>query len=262
MSRIASVFKTKNSKVLNIYCTAGYPKLDSTLEVINALEQAGVDLIELGIPFSDPLADGAVIQASSIQALENGMTVKLLLEQLRGYKSKVPIILMGYLNTIIRYGMEDFCRDAAASGVAGLIIPDLPLYTVENTYTPIFKQHGLDFIMLVTPETSAERIRKIDALSSGFIYAVTSSSTTGSPKSFDEVEAYLERLKAMQLKNPVLAGFGVHDKASFNQVCTHSNGAIIGTAYIQVLGQEGGIQEATNKFIQAIKNESLNSPSE
>lgn len=253
MSRIASVFKSKKNNLLNIYCTAGYPHLDSTVEVLQSLENAGVDLIEVGIPYSDPLADGTVIQTSSMQALKNGMTVKVLLEQLKKHHSKVPVILMGYLNTILQYGIEPFCKDAAAAGVDGLIIPDLPLYAVEATYLPVFKQYELDFIMLVTPETEVSRIRQIDALSSGFIYAVTSSSTTGSPKCFDEVALYLERLKAMQLRNPVLAGFGVNDSTGFNQVSAHCNGAIIGSAYINALANDTTIAAATNKFIQSIK---------
>ena len=206
MSRIQDLFQQKKGKkVLNVYCTAGYPQLDSTLEIMQALQQHGADLIELGIPYSDPLADGPVIQASGSQALQNGMSIAHLFEQLKGFRNKiqVPVVLMGYLNPVLQYGFERFCADAAGVGVDGLILPDLPMHEFETEYGAVIKKYNLDFIFLVTPETSEERIRKVDALSTGFIYAVSSSSTTGGDKDFLLTEGYLQKLQAMQLHNPV-----------------------------------------------------------
>lgn len=237
-----------------MYCTAGYPQLNSTLEVMKALQDNGADLIELGMPYSDPLADGPVIQHSSTIALANGMTIETLFAQLKDARKEVhvPIILMGYMNPVLQYGFERFCKDAAAVGVDGLILPDLPEYEFETEYGAIIKQHGLDFIFLVTPETSEERIKRLDSLSTGFLYAVSSSSTTGSNKNMTDVNAYLQKLKAMQLKNPVLVGFGIKDKQTFDTACAHANGAIIGTAYIKALENATDVSEATKKFLKAI----------
>src|SRR5882757_10003382 len=234
MSRIQQLFASKQQRVLNVYCTAGYPQLDSTLPVMKALQSNGADLIELGMPYSDPLADGPVIQASGSKALANGMTIATLFKQLKDFRKQinVPVILMGYMNPVLQYGFEKFCADAAAVGIDGLILPDLPEYEFETEYGAIIKKHGLDFIFLVTPETSEERVRRLDELSSGFLYAVSSSSTTGSDKNMADVNAYLQRLKSYNLKNPVLVGFGIKDKQSFDTACRHANGAIIGTAYI------------------------------
>lgn len=254
MSRIKTLFDKKNKNVLNVYCTAGYPKLNSTLEVMKALQESGADLIELGMPYSDPLADGPVIQHSSTIALANGMTIETLFTQLKDARKEVhvPIILMGYMNPVLQYGFERFCKDAAAVGVDGLILPDLPEYEFETEYGAIIKQHGLDFIFLVTPETSEERIKRLDSLSTGFLYAVSSSSTTGSNKNMTDVNAYLQKLKAMQLKNPVLVGFGIKDKQTFDSACANANGAIIGTAYIKALENATDVSEATKKFLKAI----------
>lgn len=256
MSRITDLFKRKNSKVLNVYCTAGFPRLDSTLEVMKALQDNGADLIELGMPYSDPLADGPVIQASSTVALANGMSIARLFEQLAGMRSSiaVPVLLMGYMNPILQYGFEKFCASAAGAGVDGLILPDLPIYEFETEYGPVMKKYGLDFVFLVTPETSAERILKVDSLSTGFLYAVSSSSTTGKDKDMRGQEAYFARLREMKLRNPVLVGFGVRDKASFEAACRHANGAIIGTAYIRALEQGGDVGGATKKFLSTILN--------
>ena len=239
MSRIKELFAKKKKNVLNIYCTAGYPKLDSTLTVMKALQDGGADLIELGMPYSDPLADGPVIQASSGKALENGMSIVKLLNQLQGFRSsiRVPVLLMGYMNPVLQYGFDKFCAAAAAAGVDGLILPDLPIYEFETEYGPVIQKYGLDFIFLVTPETSPERIRRVDALGSAFLYAVSSSSTTGKDKDLNGQQAYFERLQQMGLRNPVLVGFGIRDKASFEAACLHANGAIIGTAYIRALEQ-------------------------
>lgn len=254
MNRIEKLFQQKQQKVLNIYCTAGYPQLDSTLSVMKALEQNGADLIELGMPYSDPLADGPVIQASSARALQNGMTISKLFEQLNGFRKEVsvPVVLMGYLNPLLQYGFEKFCAKAAEVGVDGLIIPDIPMYEYENEYSAIIKKYGLDFIFLVTPETSDERIKRLDSLSSGFLYAVSSSSITGSDKDFSPVETYLQKLQAMNLKNPVLVGFGIKDKATFESACKYANGAIIGTAYIKALDGGNGVEEKTKTFLESV----------
>jgi tryptophan synthase alpha chain len=237
MGRIQDLFAKKKKNVISIYCTAGFPRLDSTLEVMKALQDNGADLIELGMPYSDPLADGPVIQASSGKALANGMTVAALFRQLQGFRSsiQVPVLLMGYMNPVLQYGFDKFCAAAAAAGVDGLILPDLPIYEFETEYGPVIKKYGLDFIFLVTPETSPERIRKVDALGEAFLYAVSSSSTTGKNKDLEEQQAYFERLQQMGLRNPVLVGFSIRDRTSFEAACRHTNGAIIGTAYIRAL---------------------------
>ena len=239
-----------------MYCTAGFPERDSTLEVMRALQESGADIIELGIPYSDPLADGPVIQASSSRALHNGMSIPLLLQQLKNFRSEisVPVVLMGYLNPVLQYGFENFCRDAAAVGVDALILPDLPMYEFEKEYRAVLEQYGLQFIFLVTPETPAERIRKLDALSSGFLYAVSSSSTTGGNQDFSAAENYLKRLKDLQLKNPFLVGFGIRDRKSFETACRYAQGAIIGTAYIQAIEQAADIRSATATFLNKIKS--------
>jgi len=254
MSRLNDLFERKTSGILNVYCTAGFPKADSTLLVMKALQDAGADIIELGMPYSDPLADGPVIQHSSGIALQNGMTIRKLFEDLKDFRRdiSIPVILMGYLNPVLQYGFERFCSDAAAVGVDGLILPDLPEYEYETIYGPIMKAHGLDMIFLVTPETSEERVRKLDSLSSGFLYAVSSSSTTGSGKQMDSVEEYLVRLTGYGLRNPVLVGFGIRDRATFNAACRHANGAIIGTAYIQILEHSEDIAKATREFLSDI----------
>jgi tryptophan synthase alpha chain len=254
MSRIKELFAKKNSRVLNVYCTAGYPQLDSTPEVMKALQASGADLIELGMPYSDPLADGPVIQASSSQALHNGMTITTLFNQLKEFRKdiSVPVVLMGYVNPLLQYGIEKFCAKAAEVGIDGLIIPDIPMYEYEKEYKAIIESHALDFIFLVTPETSEERIRKLDALSSGFLYAVSSSSLTGSDKDFSPVEGYLQQLQKMNLKNPILVGFGIKDKATFNTACKYASGAIIGSAYIKALEGTASIGETTKEFIEGI----------
>lgn len=254
MSRINELFGRKRSKVLNVYCTAGFPRLDSTMEVMRALQDSGADMIELGMPYSDPLADGPVIQASGARALENGMSLACLFGQLAEMRAsiRVPVLLMGYLNPILQYGFDQFCKAAAVAGVDGLILPDLPIYEFDTEYGPVIRRHGLDFVFLVTPETSDERIRKVDALSTGFLYAVSSSSTTGSGKDLAEQETYFLRLAGMRLRNPVLVGFGVRDKASFEAACRHAQGAIIGTAYIKAIEGAADIGKATKEFLGSI----------
>ncbi|HVY73696.1 MAG TPA: tryptophan synthase subunit alpha [Puia sp.] len=257
MSRIQQLFQQKKQDILNVYCTAGFPALGSTLSVMQALQSAGADMIELGMPYSDPLADGPVIQASSTRALANGMTLETLFRQLKDFRQQVrlPVLLMGYMNPVLQYGFERFCRDAVSVGVDGLILPDLPMFEYETEYGPIIQKHGLDFVFLVTPETSTERIRKLDALSTGFLYAVSSSSTTGKNKELSDQAEYFARLKSMKLKNPVLIGFGIRDKASFSKACSYANGAIIGTAFIKAL--EGAkpeeIETRTGNFLKELR---------
>jgi tryptophan synthase alpha chain len=253
MKRLKELFKKKQQGILNVYCTAGYPQLNSTVDVMKCLQGNGADLIELGMPYSDPLADGPVIQASSSKALQNGMTISKLFEQLKNFRKDihVPVILMGYLNPLLQYGFENFCAKAAEVGIDGLIIPDIPMYEYENEYKDAIKKHDLDFIFLVTPETSAERIKKLDELSSGFLYAVSSSSITGSDKDFSAVENYLKGLKGMKLKNPILVGFGIKDKDTFQTACKYANGAIIGSAYIKAI-ENSNTEEATKKFLEGV----------
>ncbi|MFN2457346.1 MAG: tryptophan synthase subunit alpha [Chitinophagaceae bacterium] len=254
MSRIKKVFIRSTHPILNVYCTAGYPQLNSTVSVMKALHKYGADMVELGIPYSDPLADGQVIQASSVKALQNGMTILELFKQLKDFRKEIalPVILMGYLNPILQFGFENFCAKAAEVGIDGLIIPDIPLYEYEKEYKHIVEQYGLSFIFLVTPETSEERIKKLDEASSGFLYAVSSSSITGLNKDFTEVESYLLRLKRMKLKNPILVGFGIRDKATFEAACKYTDGAIIGSAYIKAVEHATNIEQATKKFIESI----------
>ncbi len=254
MSRLATLFTKKKNQVVNVYCTAGFPELDSTLPVMQALQDSGADIIELGMPYSDPLADGPVIQASGARALHNGMTIPVLFEQLAGFRKSVtiPVILMGYMNPVLQYGFEKFCADASAAGVDGLILPDLPEFEFETLYGDIIKKYGLDFIFLVTPETSEARIKKLDTYSSGFLYAVSSSATTGKDKDFSAVETYLQRLQSMALQNPVLVGFGIKDASTFASACKYANGAIIGSAYISELEKSNDIATTTKQFLSAI----------
>lgn len=254
MNRLEELFQRKKERVLNVYCTAGYPQLDSTIKVMKALQDNGADLIELGMPYSDPLADGPVIQASGSKALENGMSIETLFQQLKDFRKEiyVPVILMGYMNPVLQFGFEKFCQYCADAPIDGLILPDLPEYEYETEYGAMIQRYGLDFIFLVTPETSEERIRKLDSLSRGFLYAVSSSSITGSDKDFSPVETYLERLQKMQLKNPVLVGFGIKDKHTFDMACNHANGAIIGSAYIKSLENTNNVEETTKAFLDSI----------
>jgi tryptophan synthase alpha chain len=254
MSRLQQLFLQKPARVLNVYCTAGFPTRESTLLVMQSLQKAGVDLIELGMPYSDPLADGPVIQHSSAVALSNGMTMALLFEQLKDMRAtiQVPVILMGYMNPVLQYGFERFCSDAAAAGIDGLILPDLPAFEFETTYGAIVKKYGLDFIFLVTPETAPERVLQLDAVSSGFLYAVSSSSTTGSGKVNTGMESYLKHLQQLPLQNPVLVGFGIKDKTSFDAACAHAAGAIIGSAFIQKIDADGADEQTIREFVTAV----------
>jgi tryptophan synthase alpha chain len=255
-NRIDELFKKKRHNILNVYCTAGYPKLESTVEVMQSLQANGADLIELGMPYSDPLADGPVIQESSMKAIENGMTINKLFEQLKDMRSTVtvPVILMGYMNPVLQYGFEKFCASAAEVGIDGLILPDLPMYEFETEYGEIIKKYNLDLIFLVTPETKEDRLKQIDSLSSGFIYAVSSSSTTGSNKDINDQQSYFQKLQSLKLKNPILVGFGIKDKQTFEAACKYTNGAIIGTAYIKALSNGKDVKAATKEFLGSVLN--------
>jgi len=258
MTRLKKLFDAKSSKVLNVYCTAGYPTLGSTLPIIAALENNGADLVEIGMPYSDPLADGPVIQESGAKAIENGMSIEVLFDQLKSLRttSNIPVVLMGYMNPVLQYGFEKFCTAAAAVGVDGLILPDMPAYEFEANYGAIVKKYGLDFIFLVTPETPTERIQYLDSLSSGFLYAVSASATTGSALIFGAVDAYLQKLQQMHLKNPILVGFGVKDAASFELATRHTAGAIIGSAYIKALENSTDVTATTAQFLSSVIGQS------
>ena len=243
------------TNLLNIFCTAGYPLINSTTEVILSLQKNGADIIEIGMPYSDPIADGPVIQQSNMTALQNGMTMQLLFKQLNSIKENltVPLILMGYLNPVLQYGIEKFCEDAETSGVSGVILPDLPMFEFENSYKKIFEKYNLHFIFLITPETSNERIKMADRLSSGFLYAVSSSATTGTKTDRSQQGKYFKKLAALKLKNPILIGFGINDHKSFAYACKHAAGAIIGSAYIKTLEYSTDIDSDTASFIGRIK---------
>jgi tryptophan synthase alpha chain len=257
MSRIRKLFEEKSKNVLSVYFTAGYPALNDTITIMKSLQDAGVDMIELGIPYSDPLADGPVIQSSGSIALKNGMTINHLFSQLKNFRNQIhlPVLFMGYMNPVMQYGFDNFCRDAAAAGIDGLILPDLPMFEFEKDFGFIIRKHKLDFVFLVTPETEETRLRRLDELSTGFIYAVSSSSTTGNVAALDDQQKYFERLHSMRLKNPVLIGFGIRDRSSFLKACSHANGAIIGTAYIKALehATEQEIPLRTKDFINSLK---------
>jgi tryptophan synthase alpha chain len=232
----------ETKKILSIYFSAGYPRLNDTVQIIHDLEKSGVDMIEIGMPFSDPLADGPTIQASSTQALYNGMTTRVLFDQLKDIRKTVsiPLIIMGYFNPMLQYGIEDFCKKCAEIGIDGLIIPDLPVDVYAEEYKATFETYGLINVFLITPQTSEERIRFIDSVSDGFIYMVSSASVTGSQSGFGSTqESYFKRIANMNLKNPQIVGFGILNAATFNQATQFTKGAIIGSAFISYLTQNG-----------------------
>ncbi|MCC2545296.1 tryptophan synthase subunit alpha [Hymenobacter sp. BT175] len=256
-NRIAQAFERKKDGLLNIYFTAGYPTLEATGPLIETLAAAGADLIEIGMPFSDPLADGPVIQQSSTVALRNGMTLPTLFAQLRGIRQRVPdvpLLLMGYLNPVLQFGMERFCQEAAAVGVDGVILPDLPLVEYEEQYQELFRRYNLRPVFLITPQTAPERIRRIDDLTESFLYLVSGPGTTGSGATQAEgvQEAYFQRIAAMNLRNPRLIGFGIADKASFDRACGYAEGAIIGSALIRALEGQQDAPAAATKFVASI----------
>ena len=245
----------QNKKLLSIYFTAGYPKLNDTVSIIQELQQNGVDMIEIGLPFSDPLADGPTIQESSTQAISNGMNTSLLFEQLKDIRKtvQIPLLIMGYFNPMMQFGMENFCQKCHEIGIDGLIIPDLPLYVYENEYKSLFEKYNLKNIFLITPQTSNKRILQIDAISDSFIYMVSSASVTGSQSGFREEQIhYFKHIESLQLNNPQIVGFGIKDTTTFTQATTHQKGAIIGSAFIKFLAQNPirNIRE----FIEKIRN--------
>lgn len=257
MNRIDKLFKDKKHNVLSVFYTAGFPKLNDTIVIAKELEQAGADIIEIGIPFSDPVADGPTIQASSKLALDNGMNVKLLLEQVKVVRNEVviPIVLMGYLNPVLQYGIENFFTDAAAAGVDGLILPDMPLDEYQTNYKSIADAVGLKIIFLISPTTSEARIRLIDEVSSGFVYAVSSSSTTGAKSGFtQEQQAYFAKLQTLKLKNPFLIGFGISDNQTFLQAAAHANGAIVGSAFVNLLKDSNNFSRDIDTFVKNLKS--------
>ena len=232
----------EDKKLLSIYFSAGYPKINDTVKIIEQLEKNGVDMIEIGLPFSDPLADGPTIQESSTKALENGMTTNVLFEQLKNIRKTVsiPLLIMGYFNPIMQYGVENFCKKCAEIGIDGLIIPDLPVKEYQEKYKPIFEKYNLINVFLITPQTSIERIHFIDSLSDGFIYMVSSASVTGSKNSFGDLQNnYFKRIAAMNLKSPQIVGFGISNSETFKQATAYAKGAIIGSAFVKHLTTNG-----------------------
>ena len=242
MNSIEKLFQKKDKNLLSIYFTCGYPNLDDTTQVISALEKSGVDFIEVGLPYSDPLADGPTIQDSSQQALENGVNLDIIFEQLLTIKetNKTPLVLMGYLNQMLKYGEDKFCQKVVDCGIDTLILPDLPMIEFENHYKDLFEKYGLTNVFLITPHTSDERIRKIDSYSKAFIYVVASASITGAKGDISNNQvAYFERIKSMNLESKLIIGFGISDKQTFNTACEYANGTIIGSAFIKSLGKNG-----------------------
>ena len=251
MNRINQLFQTKSNNILSLYFCAGAPTLDGTVSVLQALERNGINMVEIGIPFSDPMADGPVIQTAATKALRNGMSMKTLFSQLRDVRKTVniPLILMGYLNPVIQYGFENFCKSCVECGVDGMILPDLPFKDYLEDYKPIADKYDLRIIMLITPETSEERIRFIDEHTDGFIYMVSSAATTGAQQSFgDEKQNYFNKVHAMNLRNPLMIGFGISNKQTLESAQANANGAIIGSKFVQLLDEANGDAE------KAVKN--------
>ncbi|MCC8153128.1 MAG: tryptophan synthase subunit alpha, partial [Tannerellaceae bacterium] len=242
MNRITKLFETKKKDILSVYFTAGYPHLEDTVRILKAMQAKGIDMVEVGIPFSDPMADGPVIQEASTVALRNGMNQRILFEQLKDIRTEgitIPVILMGYLNPIMRFGFEEFCKNCVEVGVDGIIIPDLPFADYMSEYKEVAKRYNVKIIMLITPETSEKRIRLIDEHTDDFIYMVSSAAITGAQQSFNEQkQAYFRRINAMKLKNPRLVGFGISNKETYEAAASNSSGAIIGSKFIQLLGTE------------------------
>ena len=253
MNSIQELFQKKDKNYLSIYFTCGYPKLDDTTKVILALEKSGVDFIEVGLPYSDPLADGPTIQESSQKALENGINLDIIFEQLLTIKetNKTPLVLMGYLNQLLKYGEDKFCQKVVDCGIDTVIIPDLPMVEFERHYQQLFEKYGITNVFLITPHTSEDRIKKIDSYSKAFIYVVASASITGvkGDISNQQVE-YFERIKAMNLKSKLIIGFGISDKETFTTACNYANGAIIGSAFIRFLESNG--VEKTDEFVEGV----------
>ena len=257
MNRINQLFETKRENILSIYFCAGDPVSDGTADVIRTLQQKGVDMLEIGIPFSDPMADGPVIQDAATRALRGGMTLRRLFAQLRDIRRDVhiPLLLMGYLNPIMQYGFEAFCRSCRECGIDGAIIPDLPFKDYMEEYRPVARRYGVHLIMLITPETSEERIRQIDEHTDGFIYMVSSAAITGAQKDFNEQkQAYFRRIEAMHLRNPRMIGFGISNRQTFEAAAAHAAGCIIGSKFVSLLNEEkGDAARAADRLLAALQ---------
>jgi tryptophan synthase alpha chain len=259
-NRLDQLFDRKKENVLNIYFTAGYPGLNDTGEIILELDRAGVDLIEVGMPYSDPLADGPTIQQSGQAALKNGMTLPLLFEQLAAVrpKTELPLVLMGYFNQVMQYGEQKFIDRCREVGIDGVILPDLPLFEYETYYRKQFEAAGLHVSFLITPQTSEERIRKVDELSRGFIYMVSNASITGAKNEItDKQTAYFKRVSDMQLENPRLIGFGISNYQTFRTACQYANGAIIGSAFIKALARDGSLADIVAEFVSMLRGRKM-----
>lgn len=256
MHRLDQLFSIKRHEILSVYFTAGFPQLHDTLTILRTLATSGADLIEVGIPFSDPIADGPTIQESNQIALHNGMTLKILFEQLKNVRPAIqtPILLMGYINPVLQFGVETFCQHCQAVGIDGVILPDLPMQEYLDEYKETFEKYGLRNIFLITPQTSEKRIRLIDEHTKGFIYMVSSASTTGAKQdiSTEQIE-YFERIRTMNLKNPTLIGFGISNRDTFRRACQYANGAIIGSAFIKMLAQSTNLVEDIKTFVRSVK---------
>ncbi len=258
-NRIEQLFKNKRYEILSVYFSAGFPKLHDTSRIIRILEKSGADIVEVGIPFSDPVADGPTIQESNKIALDNGVSLKLIFQQLADIRKNVnlPIILMGYINPVLQYGLEAFCEKCAEVGVDGLILPDLPMQEYLDDYKSTFEQYGLINVFLITPQTSESRVREIDANSRGFIYMVSSASTTGAKGEISEEQInYFKRINAMGLRNPTLIGFGISNHSTFKKACEFASGAIIGSAFINVLQNATNLEEDITHYIHEVKAKS------
>ena len=258
MNRIDKLFQTKRKNILSIYFTAGYPLIDSATGIIKDLEDSGVDMIEIGMPFSDPLADGPVIQKSSEWALKNGMSLTLLFKQLKDIRRKVqiPLILMGYINPVLKFGIEEFCLKCNKVEIDGVILPDLPPEIYLDQHPCLFEEYNLHNILLISPQSNVERIRMIDRISRGFVYMVSSSSTTGIKGEFSEDQiSYFRKIREMNLVNPQLIGFGISDTISFNEACRMAEGAVIGSAFIRMLGEKGANSQNIRQFINEIRRD-------
>jgi len=255
MNRINYLFKNKKENILSVYFTAGFPKLEDTIPTLKCLQSNGVDLVEIGVPFSDPLAYGIVIQNSSQLALQNGMSIRKLFEQLTAVRADIhiPLIMMGYLNPVMQFGFENFCKECSRVGVDGMIIPDLPMSDFLAEYKEIVERYKLEFIFLITPETSEERIRLIDSHTNGFIYMVSSAAITGTQTSFDNKVEYFNRINAMNLKNPRLIGFGISNKSTRDMVCKYSSGAIIGSAFIKALQETQDVEKGVKLLLEKLE---------
>lgn len=250
---LREIFKNKTEPLLNIYFTAGFPHLDSMPEILQILEEEGVDMVEIGMPYSDPLADGLTIQNSSEKALKNGITTDIIFDQLANSKDNMPKVMMGYFNAVYQYGIEKFCIKCKENNIQGVILPDLPIAIYQEKYSAIFEKYGISLIFLVTPETSEERIRFIDDCSSSFIYAVSTSSTTGKGTGIKSAESYLQRLKDMQLKNPIMVGFNIGTKEDFEFAARYASGSIIGSAFIKSIKDTKDLKKDIQTFIRSIR---------